>query len=151
MNIRAATISDLPQLLILEQCVVEAERPFNDSIKADSAIYYDIKALMSSSESLVLVAEINQGIIATGYVQMRPSKQSLVHHKHGYLGFMYVKPAYRGQGINAELITELMAWAQDRGVKDFYLDVYAENQSAVKAYEKVGFKSSLLEMKLSIK
>jgi ribosomal protein S18 acetylase RimI-like enzyme len=41
-----------------------------------------------------------------------------------------------------------MQWARTMGVSDFYLDVYAQNQSAVKAYEKFGFKANLIEMKM---
>jgi len=34
-------------------------------------------------------------------------------------------------------------------MQDFYLEAYAQNNSALRAYEKLGFKASLLEMKLS--
>lgn len=64
---------------------------------------------------------------------------------------MYVSHQYRGQGINAKIIEELMSWSKRKGVSDLYLDVYAQNDPAVKAYEKVGFKPSLMEMKLNVK
>jgi ribosomal protein S18 acetylase RimI-like enzyme len=34
-------------------------------------------------------------------------------------------------------------------MQDFYLEAYANNFPALKAYEKLGFKASLIEMKLS--
>ena len=148
MQIRQATLSDVNALLALEQAVVDAERPFNSAIKAQGARYYDIPALVTDDDSYLLVAEDNGAIVATGYVQIRQSKPSLEHNVHGYLGFMYVAPAYRGMGLNKEIIDTLMAWAESKQVFDFYLDVYADNRAAINAYEKVGFQSSMLEMKL---
>lgn len=148
MQFRQATLSDVNALLALEQAVVDAERPFNSAIKAQGARYYDIPALITDDDSHLLVAEDNGAIVATGYVQIRQSKPSLEHNVHGYLGFMYVAPAYRGMGLNKEIIDTLMAWAESKQVFDFYLDVYAENRAAINAYEKVGFQPSMLEMKL---
>ena len=148
MQIRQATLSDVNALLALEQAVVDAERPFNSAIKAQGARYYDIPALVTDDDSYLLVAEDNGAIVATGYVQIRQSKPSLEHNVHGYLGFMYVAPAYRGMGLNKQIIDTLMAWAESKQVFDFYLDVYADNRAAINAYEKVGFQPSMLEMKL---
>lgn len=148
MQFRQATLSDVNVLLALEQAVVDAERPFNSAIKVQGARYYDIPALITDDDSHLLVAEDNGAIVATGYVQIRQSKPSLEHNVHGYLGFMYVAPAYRGMGLNKEIIDTLMAWAESKQVFDFYLDVYAENRAAINAYEKVGFQPSMLEMKL---
>ena len=148
MQFRQATLSDVNALLALEQAVVDAERPFNSAIKAQGARYYDIPALVTDDDSYLLVAEDNGAIVATGYVQIRQSKPSLEHNVHGYLGFMYVAPAYRGMGLNKQIIDTLMAWAESKQVFDFYLDVYAENRAAINAYEKVGFQPSMLEMKL---
>ena len=148
MQFRQATLSDVNALLSLEQAVVDAERPFNSAIKAQGARYYDIPALITDDDSYLLVAEDNGAIVATGYVQIRQSKPSLEHNVHGYLGFIYVAPAYRGMGLNKQIIDTLMAWAESKQVFDFYLDVYAENRAAINAYEKVGFQPSMLEMKL---
>lgn len=147
---REATSVDIPKLLELEQCVVEAERPFNNTIKADNPIYYDLDKLVSSKSANMLVVENETQIVGTGYVEIRPSKQSLRHEKHGYLGFMYVMPEYRGQGLNKEIMQRLIDWAYERDIKDFYLDVYAQNSAAIRAYEKVGFEPCLMEMKLNL-
>lgn len=151
LKFREARVDDLQRLLALEQCVVEAERPYNSSIKSESAIYYDLETLISSDDAYLLVVEAENEIIGTGYAQIRNSKVSLEHDQHAYLGFMYVEPQYRGQGLNPKIVEELVLWSKRKGISNFYLDVYAENDSAVRAYEKVGFEPSLMEMKLSIK
>ena len=40
IKIRNALISDKENLLHLEQQVIEAERPYNNSIKPNNAMYY---------------------------------------------------------------------------------------------------------------
>ena len=149
IKIREATPADLPVLLAFEQGVVEAERPYNSKIKADSVHYYDIAELIAHSESRVLVAEKSDRLIATGHSTLKRSSDYFVHDRHAYLGLMYVEPAYRGQGVIQAIIDELLVWARGQGIQDFFLEVYAENESAVRAYEKFGFRPHMLEMKLS--
>lgn len=148
--LRKATSADKADLLSLEQKVVEAERPFNPSIKPKNAAYYDLNHLLSGDDSNLIVAEINGVIIGTGYGQIRESKQSLEHTTHTYLGFMYVESEYRGLGINKMIMDNLIDWSKSRGVFDLYLDVYDANDAAIRAYEKVGFTKSLVEMKINL-
>ncbi len=148
MNFREAKVDDLSQLLDLEQKVIEAEQPFNSSIKTEKTTYYDIEGLILDSDSHLIVAEDADQIIATGYAQIRRSKRSLNHDTHSYLGYMYVSPDFRRKGINQALIEQLISWSTSKGAQAIYLDVYSKNASAIKAYEKAGFEPSLLEMKL---
>lgn len=146
--VREARSDDHDSLAALEQKVIDAERPYNVSLKEKDAYYYDIEKLVSDQNSRLVVGEISGDVIATGYVQVRQSKPALDHDSHGYLGFMYVAEEYRGLGLNKVILRDLVSWGRLQGVTDFYLDVYAENSSAVRAYEKFGFRASLMEMKL---
>jgi len=148
--IRKALLTDHANLLLLEQAVVEAERPFNATIKSKDAIYYDLKNLLTDKASNLIVVELKSKIVGTGYAQIRTSKKSLKHVKHSYLGFMYVAPEYRGLGINKLIMENLIKWSKEQGISDLYLDVYHGNDSAIKAYEKVGFVKSLVEMKINL-
>jgi len=148
--IRKALLKDQKTLLDLEQEVVEAERPYNPSIKPKNAIYYDLKTLLTDSLSHLLVAESEGKIIGTGYAQIKTSKGSLKHDKHAYLGFMYVAPHCRGLGINKLIMEKLIDWSKQQNIYDLYLDVYADNDAAIKAYEKVGFVKSLVEMQMKV-
>ena len=148
MIIREANLEDISTLLELEQCVIEAEKPFNSSIKAEKTHYYDLDNLISSKNSCLIVVEDSSDIIATGYAQIRESKIALNHEKHSYLGFMFVSPEHRGKAINQKVISHLVEWSERRGITDVYLDVYSQNESAIKAYQKAGFEPCLLEMKL---
>ena len=148
--IRKALSQDKAALLGLEQNVIEAERPYNLTIKAKNASYYDLDKLLTDHNSHLMVAEINDDIVGSGYAQIRDSKKSLKHTRHSYLGFMYIAPEYRGQGINKIIIENLITWSKEQGIYDFYLDVYDDNDAAIRAYEKVGFSKSLVEMKINL-
>lgn len=149
IQLRTAVPADKPALLALEQAMITAERPFNASLKDGATYYYDLDYFIEHDQTQLLVAEVAGEIVATGYLQIRTSKPSLKHEREGYLGFMFVLDAYRGLGVNKRIMQQLMDWAKAQGVHDFYLDVYAQNQSAIRAYEKLGFEASSLAMKLS--
>lgn len=148
--IRGAELKDLKCLLEFEQGVILAERPYDKTLAADPISYYDIKMLIISDEAEVVVASYDNEIIASGYARILDAKPYLAHAKYGYLGFMYVHPAFRGQGINQLIIQDLFTWLRSKDIDEARLDVYDENDSAVKAYEKVGFKPHLLNMRISI-
>jgi len=148
--IRAAVQSDLPILKGFEQGIIATERPLNDSLKTDEICYYDISALIDADNSVVMVADDNGQVVGSGYARIKESKAHLVHDHHAYLGFMYVAPSHRGRGINQLIIQSLINWGKTQGMQDFYLDAYTQNHSAIRAYQKLGFNSSLVEMKLSL-
>jgi RimJ/RimL family protein N-acetyltransferase len=147
--IRAAVQADLLILKGFEQGIIATERPFNDCLKSEHICYYDIGALIDGENSKVVVAEDGGVIVGSGYARIKQSKAHLQHDLHAYLGFMYVAPSHRGQGVNQLVVQTLIKWGKEQGMQDFYLEAYADNTSALKAYEKLGFRSSLIEMKLS--
>ena len=148
MIYREAVLDDLPHLLEIEQLLIEAERPFDASIKAEKTFYYDITEQISSRDIHLIVLEHEANIVAVGYAQIRTSKPAHIHATHAYLGFMYVLPNLRGRGVNQHIVGLLTQWSRDKGAEALYLDVYSQNSSAIKAYEKVGFAPCLVEMKL---
>ena len=149
-KIRIATLKDLQILLQFEQGIIEAERPFDPTLKNGDINYYSIPDLINNEASDIYVAEINDKIVASGYVKIKTNKPYLKHEKQGYLGFMFVDNNYRGQGLNKLISNALFKWCKSRHIFDIRLDVYDENSSAIKAYEKIGFKNHLINMRLDI-
>ncbi len=146
--IRTATLDDLERLLEFEQALIKAERPFDKTIREDPVSYYDIKQYILDPEAEVLVAEIDGNVVSSGFGLIRTARPYLDHGQYAYLGFMFTMPEYRGRGINRLIIDGLKKWAVRKGLQEVRLSVYPKNQAAVKAYEKVGFVSHLLEMRL---
>ena len=149
MTIREATQEDLKVLLEFEQGVVVAERPYNKTLIEGEIKYYDLPSLISSEDATLIVTEKDNEIVGCGYALIKQSEKDYNHFKkYAYLGFMFVKPEYRGQGINQSIVEKLINWSKEKGISEIRLDVYDQNESAVKAYEKVGFEPLLLTMRL---
>jgi len=150
MEIRAAELHEIDQLRRIEQEIIRYERPFDPNLKDDPISYYDLQHLIEREDARVTVATIDDKIVGSGYALIKESKPYKKHERHAYLGFMFVFPEYRGKGINGKIIDDLIEWAKSRNLKEIQLEVYAENESAVKAYKKRKFKSDLLRMCLNI-
>lgn len=150
LSFRVATLEDLPILLAFEQGIITAERPYNKTLKPGPISYYDIEALIAAPDTEVIVALIKEEIIASSYMTIKAAKPYKKHAFFAYLGFMYVKPTYRGKGINGLLIEELKNLAKTKGITEMRLDVYHGNQPAVRAYEKAGFTRHLIDMRMEI-
>ena len=145
--IRRATREDLPVLLEFEQGIIEFERQFDPTLAPTDVRYYDLAGMLEAPLVELLVAEVNQKVIGSGYARLEESKVYLKHRRHAYLGFMYVVPNRRGMGVNQQLIAALACWAETQDVHELRLDVYHDNQAAVRAYEKAGFRRHLTEMR----
>lgn len=149
MITREATEQDLKILLEFEQGIVTAERPFNSTLINGEIHYYDLSHFITSPDANLIVVEDKDEIVASGYALIRETEKDYYNFKkYAYLGFMFVKPEYRGKGINKIITDELINWAKSKNISEVRLDVYAQNESAIKAYEKAGFEPLLLTMRL---
>ncbi len=151
VTVRTATLDDLDTLLGFEKGIITAERPFDTTLLEGDIHYYDIAYMIAAAHIEVAVAVSGDEIIGSGYVRIEDSKVYLKHKKHGFLGFMYVKPEHRGKGVNQKVIMALQQWALSRGVNEFRLEVYDQNPSAIRAYEKLGFTKNLIEMRMELR
>jgi GNAT superfamily N-acetyltransferase len=144
---RKATLADMDTLLQFEQGVISAERPFDPTLKEDHINYYNLNELITAPHIQLVVAELDGELIGSGYARIESSKIYLKHQQHAYLGFMYVLPQHRGKGVNKIVINALKEWAGSREITELRLEVYYKNTSAIKAYEKVGFISHMIQMR----
>jgi ribosomal-protein-alanine N-acetyltransferase len=64
-----------------------------------------------------------------------------VDRGEGYavFGILIGEADFRGRGVAAEVIAASAAWLKAQGIGQILLGVQAENQRAVRAYEKAGF------------
>lgn len=148
-QIRTATLEDLPVLYEFEQGIITAERPFDPTL-GDDINYYDLKEMIQADHVSVAVAISGDRLVGSGYIKVVKSKPYLRFEEHGYIGFVFVDPAHRGRGVSNLLMDCFKAWAKSKGITEIRLDVYLENKSAVRAYEKAGFTPNLLEMRMDI-
>ncbi len=56
--IRKAVMTDLGKLLKFEQGVIDAERPFDPTLKKEKINYYDIEKMITAPDVEIVVAEL---------------------------------------------------------------------------------------------
>ena len=151
LTIRPAQKEDLPILLEFEQGIIAFERPYDPTLKPGHISYYDLEAMISDTDTEVIVAlNAEQQIVASAYALIKTAKPYLNHERYAYLGFMYVAPDHRGQGVNKIIVDALLKWSKFQGMNEVRLDVYNDNPGALRAYEKAGFKRHMINMRLGI-
>ncbi len=150
IRIRPAQEEEINTLLEFEKGIVEAERPLNTALKEGEIHYYDLLALIKSDKAEVLVAAVHEEIVGSGYAKIKTAEPYEKHAHFAYLGFMYVKPEFRGNGVNKMILEALLNWAKVQGISEIRLDVFDENNIAKNAYLKAGFKPNILEMRMVI-
>ncbi|MGB3077576.1 MAG: GNAT family N-acetyltransferase, partial [Saprospiraceae bacterium] len=148
--VRKATPADLDTLLRFEQGVINAERPYDQTLRNGTINYYDLIGMITDPDVEIVVAELEKEIIASGYARIQKSKPYLRHSVYAYLGFMFVMEEHRGKGVNSLILDALKKWTINRGISEMRLEVYDDNLSAIKAYEKAGFKKHMIEMRMEI-
>ncbi|NAW58579.1 MULTISPECIES: GNAT family N-acetyltransferase/peptidase C39 family protein [unclassified Vibrio] len=125
MDIRLALSRDLSALNELE----------NTLFDGDKISPRQMKRFLQSGQAMIFVAE-DKGSLA-GYAL-------LLFHQGTQLSRLYsiaVKPDFRGRGIAQSLIEQCERAALDQGCITLRLEVREDNTSAIKLYEKLGFKT----------
>ena len=150
MIIREANLADLETLLEFEQGIVSWERPFDDTLKEGEIHYYDLGAMIVADDVYVAVAECDGRVVGSGYARIEQAKPYQKFERYAYLGCMYVLPEFRGKGVNAMVLDALEAWCRSRNITEIRLEVYSNNHAAIKAYEKAGFKPTLMWMRMGL-
>jgi GNAT superfamily N-acetyltransferase len=150
VEIRKAIETEIEILLSFEKEIIKTERPFDSSLKQGEIHYYDLIELIRTKRAEVLVAVANNEIVGSGYAKILPAEPFQKYIEYAYLGFMYVKPEFRGRGVNQKILHGLIDWAKGQNLTEVRLEVYDENTIAKNAYLKAGFKPNLLEMRLEL-
>ena len=150
MKIRDANERDLPALYEFENEIIRTERTFDSTLKNEVIHYYDFKKSVIDQNVKIVVAEVDNEIVGSGFAEIKKAESYLKHAEYAYIGLMYVKPSHRGKGINKQVIQTLKTWILEKGVAELRLVVYEKNEDAINAYEKAGFIPHVLEMRMKI-
>jgi GNAT superfamily N-acetyltransferase len=150
ISIRAANINDLETLLAFEQGVVAAEKPLDIFLGSGTLTYYDIPELITNKNTHLVVAVSNEELVGSGYIKIEDSNSYHKNPEHGYIGFIFVKPSFRGKKISTLILESLKRWAKEKNLKELRLDVYNNNSNAIKSYDSFGFTKSLVNMRIDI-
>jgi RimJ/RimL family protein N-acetyltransferase len=102
------------------------------------ARYWEDLLTMQADESTIFLAEHENRLVGMTGIARGSSPKT----RHGArIWGVYVSPEWRGMHIAEEMIQSCFQWARKRKVLVAKLGVVAVNQSAIKCYERCGFKT----------
>ena len=141
IHIRSATIEDL---LPYRELRLEALKNNPTAFGADyeeslnkPLSYWEGRVSANPDEQSMFVAEQNGQLIGMAGIFKNTSKKN--NHTATIIS-VYVKPKWRGRHISEKLINTCIDWAFMHGVIVVKLAVTANNTSAIRSYERCGFK-----------
>jgi GNAT superfamily N-acetyltransferase len=91
------------------------------------------EALVVHPEGMVATVGAFDGDTIVGHAAVRQFEDSLEVKR------VFVRPAYRGQGISKRLMLELEDIARERGVSSLILQTGNRQTAAIALYEKIGY------------
>ena len=109
---------------------------FDDATPGARALAERFRELLASGEVTVLLG--GDGPHGLAVLRFRPGIWT--NALECYLAELYVVPARRGQGLGPEAISVLRYLFEERGYHRLTIDPAVENERAVRAYERVGFR-----------
>lgn len=140
MDIRNATTGDVDAIrrVATESMTASYDRAIDeDAISAAVDEWYSADRLRDglSDDDAVFVVAVDSGRVV-GFAQ---SEISEGRETVGYLDWIHVVPAHRGNGIGSQLLARLEARLVDAGVDRLEGRVLVDNQPVVSFYENQGF------------
>lgn len=151
MNIRPATVADVPALALLQQSVQKMHATaFPERFRSDvprEVMEQAVLASLQAPASCWLVAEGQQPV---GYLSAdfreRSASWCAAAQSICYLSGLAVDLSYRRRGIARALVVELQHQAAARQVDSIELDVWAFNEQARQFFVGLGFCSVMERM-----
>lgn len=118
------------------QRILDSETPFMMYEAGERTWNAEIvKRFFASGNNVIWMAERDGACIGQLFLARTPAKRQF--HK-AILGIGVLK-AFWGNGIASTLYQTAEQWAQENSVRRIELTVNADNSSAIKLYEKLGF------------
>ncbi|OAQ53646.1 hypothetical protein HTG_05145 [Natrinema mahii] len=149
-TIELATRADLDALTDLWVDLARDQRRYQSAVRPEAnreAMRETLGAYLVSDG--LFVARLEGAIV--GFVSVTVERGTLeLDTTRGLLSNIYVRPAYRGQGIGTALLEAAEASLADRGVDELLLEVMADNEAARRFYRRHGYDPFRVSMARSL-
>ena len=155
--IRKAELKDVPQIgMLLEQIYqVHAElRP--DFLKISGGRKYsdeEVRQMLDGAEKPIFVYVDNDDTVQAYLfcqIQETKGKPNMVDCKVLYIDDICVDGNYRGQGIGERLMDYAKEVAKENACSKLTLNVWNDNHSAVRFYERLGMRAFQTTMEMDV-
>lgn len=134
LRIREMSIDDLPHVFHIGEEIFTSE--FSPSLYR-TWDEYEITTLFNSDSELCLVAESGDAIV--GFALGTTVEKHHSAWKYGYLVWLGVRKGVQKGKVGERLFKEIGRRMREQGVRIIIIDTDAENQGAIRFFEKMGF------------
>ena len=153
MIVRFAHEGDIPGMIRLLQQVGEVHHQIRPDLFRSGAQKYDeaaLKDLLSDENRPILIGELDGQVAGYAFCILQITKDDpvLMDRKVLYIDDLCVEESLRGQGVATEVYQKTLAFARELGCDAVTLNVWCGNDSAMKFYEKSGFKPQKVGMEV---
>jgi ribosomal protein S18 acetylase RimI-like enzyme len=153
MEIRLAELADVTQLRAMFEhffAYNAGQQPHYYRRAVEEGSYP--KYVIESSDADLFIVLDGSAIIGLMHIEEKttPPYSSFVPHKYADVAALFVDPTYRGQGVGDRLIRAGKKWAKARQLDYLELFVLAENDGALRFYEKMGFQTMSHNMRMTL-
>lgn len=93
----------------------------------------------------IFIAEEETGELL-GFVEVHPHKDALSGIEQGYIAAIAVSPQGEGQGTGRRLMLTAENWARQKGYKQLVLNVFTNNERAVRFYTRLHYEMEVARM-----
>jgi ribosomal protein S18 acetylase RimI-like enzyme len=155
-SIRKATRNDLPALGRLGATLMRTHYAFDpDRFLApgndpESGYAWFLETQLDESDVVVLVAEQDGQTVGYVYAGLEPLSWKELRGPAGFIHDIVVDERARRSGVAKLLMTAAVEWLRDNGAPRVMLWTAAQNESAQKLFESLGFRRTMIEMALEL-
>jgi len=134
LQLRAATVEDVPQLLTFIAELAEFEALAHEAVATEEVLAEQLFGPSPGAE--VVMAEVDGA--PAGFALFFHSFSTFLGRRGLYLEDLFVRPAFRGCGVGRALMVHLAGIAQARGCGRFEWSVLDWNADAIRFYRSLG-------------
>lgn len=153
ITVRRARADDIPGLVASSTGLFAEDAGTRDpSVDADWPREHaaaSFAAALGDPARLVLAVECAGAVVGhlMGSLTEPTARQPV---KTATLISLYVRPVHRGSGTGARLVEAFVRWAREQGAEHAEVTAYAANTDAIRFYERSGFASQALTLRLGL-
>jgi ribosomal protein S18 acetylase RimI-like enzyme len=150
--IRRATTDDLQAVGQLGALLLRAHYDFDPQrfmragADAEEGYASFLATQIGREDALVLVAERDSLVVGYLYAGIEPRNWKELRERAGFVHDILVIEDARGGGIARALMESAFAWMREQGVPRVLLWSAAPNEQARRLFERLGFRSTMVEM-----
>ena len=105
---------------------------------------------MKNNAVVLIVAELEGNVVGYVYAKKEGRNYNDLLDAHGKLHDVYVDESARVKGVGEALVREAMKRLAEKGAPRVVLSTAVQNAAAQRLFEKVGFRTTMLEMTVEL-